>query len=110
LNYAKPTSPFGPNSNCAPLTFRSSIWTAEPPDAWATNETSAPPRLSSRENGSDPRPGQMTPSHKNDIFHVVDSHTTLLGGPHAVIDVVDHSFSEISESDSVLPFGWERKI
>jgi hypothetical protein len=52
----------------------------------------------------------VTPSYKNDIFHAVDSQAPLLREPHAVIDVADYPFSEISESDSVLPLGWERKI
>jgi hypothetical protein len=52
----------------------------------------------------------MTPSDKDDIFHAVDSQPSLVGEPHAVIDVADYPFSEIAESDGVLPLGWERKI
>jgi hypothetical protein len=68
------------------------------------------PARAIRENGSDPRHRQVTPSYKNDIFHAVDSQAPLLREPHAVIDVADYPFSEISESDGVLPLGWERKI
>jgi hypothetical protein len=63
-----------------------------------------------RENGSGPRPRQMTASDKNDILHAVDTQASLLDEPHAVIDIFDYPLSEISESDSVLPFCWERKI
>ena len=107
----KPTSSFGQNSNCAPLAFRSSKWTTESPVSGLQMRSLlllCTPAF--RENCSGPRPRQMTPSDKNDIFHVVDSQASLLGEPHAVIDIVDYPFFEISASDSVLPFGWERKI
>ena len=63
-----------------------------------------------RENRSDPRLRQMTPSDKYDIFRAVDSQASLLGEPHAVEDIFDYPFLEVSASDSVLPFCWERKI
>lgn len=44
----KLTSPFGPNANCAPLTFLSSRWTMESPDTRTQKEACAPPRLSEK--------------------------------------------------------------
>jgi hypothetical protein len=63
-----------------------------------------------RENGSDPRPCEMTPSDKNNIFHAVDPQASVLSEPHTIIDIFDYPFAEIAESDRVFSFYWEWKI
>jgi len=63
-----------------------------------------------RENGSDPRPRQMTSCDKNDVFHAVDPQAFLLSKSHTVMDIFDYPFTEIALSDCVLHFRWEKKI
>ena len=52
----------------------------------------------------------MTASDEDNIFHVADPQASLFGEPHTVIDIFDHPFTEIAESDRVLLFCWEWKI
>jgi hypothetical protein len=52
----------------------------------------------------------MTPCDKNNIFHTIDTQTSLIGEPHTVMDILDYPFTEIAESDRVLLFCRERKI
>jgi hypothetical protein len=66
--------------------------------------------LAFRENSSDPRLCQMTPSDKNYVFHAADPQASLLSEPHALIDISDYPFTKIAESDRVLSFCRERKI
>jgi hypothetical protein len=66
--------------------------------------------LAFRENGSDPRLCEMTPSDKNNIFHAADPQASLLCKTHTGMDIFDHPFTEIAKSDRVLSFCRERKI
>jgi hypothetical protein len=66
--------------------------------------------LAFRENGSDPRLREMTPSDENNIFHAADPQASLLGKTHTSMNVFDYPFTEIAVSDRVLSFCRERKI
>jgi len=63
-----------------------------------------------RENGSNPRLREMTPSNENNIFHGIDPESLLLSKPHTIINIPDYPLLEIASSDSILLLCWKGKI
>ncbi len=63
-----------------------------------------------REGDIDPRPGKMTPSHKDDIFHAVDPTTKVRRHLEAGVNILEHPFTEITVSNCVLTFCQEWEV